>query len=148
MAVQILSGILVILIPSNQDHEPFSMELRGEDGSSLFYLVSENGSEGVSEYTREFPLKKGDCVLTAKYSCSSRDNSISVRSVSLDEEHVSLDNWWTAPDPKTDHAEIGFSLAHDVPDIKIAVCSQDQEVFIVESISIARSDDSVPAVAA
>ena len=148
LAVQILSVILVILIPSKQDHEPFSMELRGEDGSSLFYLVSENGSEGVSEYTREFPLKKGDYVLTAKYSCSSRDNSISVRSVSLDEEHVSLDNWWTSPDPKTDHAEIGFSLAHDVPDIKIAVCAQDQEVFIVESISIARSDDSVPAVAA
>ena len=148
LAVQILSIILVILIPRNQDHDPFSMELRGEDGSSLFYLVSENGSEGVSEYTPEFPLEKGDYVLTAKYSCSSRDNSIIVRSDSLNNENVSQDNWQTFPDPKTDHAEIGLSLAHDVPDIKVVVCAQDQEGFIVDSISIARADYSVPAVAA
>ena len=145
LAVQILLVFVLLLIPRNQNNEPFSMELCGEGESPLFSLVSENESEGTTEYTKEFFLEKGDYLLVAKYSCSSRDNSISVRSDLLEAEHVRLDSWSTNPDPRTDHAEIGFSLAHDVPDIKVAVSAEDNEGFTVESLIIERGVDPVPA---
>ncbi len=143
LAVQILSVIGLLLIPCGHNQEPFSMELRGEDGTPLFQLKSQ-GNEGATEYTKEFPLVKGDYILDAKYSCSTQNNSISVQPDSLSNERVGRSNW-TLPDPKTDHAQIGFSLAHDVPDVKIAVYGQDKEGFTVESIKITSSEDHIPA---
>ena len=144
LAVQILSVFGLFMIPTHKDQAPFYMELKGEGSSPLFYLVSPDGTEGTTEYTNEFPLEKGDYVLTANYSCTSSKNTIIVQSESLSAERVGRSNW-TFPDPKTDHAEIGFSLAHDVQDVKVAVYGQDKAGFTVESITITRSDDVLPA---
>ena len=143
LAVQILSVIGLLFIPCSQKQEPFSMELRGEEGTPLFQLKSD-GNEGTTEYTQEFPLSKGDYILDAKYTCSTGNNTISVQPDSLSSERVGRSSW-TFPDPKTDHAKIGFSLAHDVPDVKIAVYGQDKEGFTIESIKITKSDVQIPA---
>lgn len=142
LAVQILAVAGIVMMPMKQKQEPFSMELRGEEGTALFHLISQSETEGVKEYTKEFPLEKGDYNFEVKYSCSSPNNLISIVPDSLKDEHVGRSNW-TIPDPKTDHTEIAISLAHDVPDVKLAVYSQDTEGLTVESIKITRTDDLI-----
>lgn len=69
LAVQILAVAGIVMMPVKQKQEPFSMELRGEEGTALFHLISQSETEGVKEYTKEFPLEKGDYNFEVKYSC-------------------------------------------------------------------------------
>ncbi len=137
--LQCLAVIGIVLIPVRKSGEPYSIDMRGPGGTPVMQLQSKEKTDVQYGYSENLELPAGDYFMTVKYSCSSYRNLVSILSDTLDAENVEKVRW-DYLDPQTDSTRIGFSLAHTVSDLQVAVDCADTEGVTLESIHVERAD--------
>lgn len=140
--LQCLAVIGIVLIPVRKSGEPYSIDMRGPGDTPVMQLQSKEKTDVQYGYSENLELPAGDYIMTVKYSCSSYRNLVSILSDTLDSENVEKVRW-DYLDPQTDTTRIGFSLAHTVSDLQVAVDCADTEGVTLESIHV-ESVDTTP----
>ena len=133
--LQCLAVIGIVLIPVRKSGEPYSIDMRGPGDTPVMQLQSKEKTDVQYGYSENLELPAGDYIMTVKYSCSSYRNLVSILSDTLDSENVEKVRW-DYLDPQTDTTRIGFSLAHTVSDLQVAVDCADTEGVTLESIHV------------